>query len=58
MRLTLERLKHYEPAFKTCAALILDSENLREVDVVASECEQLQYLSLRYNQIVSVKPLF
>ncbi len=58
MRLSLEKLKHLEPNYKTCVGLNLDSQNLREVDIIPAECENIQYLSLRFNQIINVKPLF
>ena len=39
MKLTLEKLKHLEPNYKTTLALSLDSQNLRDFDALGQECE-------------------
>ena len=57
MKLTLDRLRHLDPSYKSTLTLCLDNQNLREVDIL-QECEQLQLISLRYNQIQSlIRPL-
>jgi len=35
----------------------LDNQGLRDFEVLSQECDQLQYLSLKYNQIANLKPL-
>ncbi len=39
MKLSLEKLKHIEPAYKSVISLQLDSQNLREIDIISSECD-------------------
>lgn len=39
MKLTLEKLKHLEPNYKTTLSINLDSQNLRDFDAIGHECE-------------------
>jgi hypothetical protein len=41
MKITLEKLKHIEPQYKSTIGLSLDSQNLRDIDILSHECEQL-----------------
>eukprot|EP00347_Sterkiella_histriomuscorum_P002741 403366984 len=57
MKLTLDKLRHIDPQYKSTLQLNLDNQGLRDFDILGQECEQLQLLSLRYNQITNLRPI-